>query len=72
MTDRYHSLTVVLERDMRDDDAEPILHAIRMIKGVVSVKGEVADPASFMAVMRARRELCEKLLDVIQPHSRLD
>jgi hypothetical protein len=34
MTDRYNSLTVVLDRDIREDDAEHILNAIRMIKGV--------------------------------------
>jgi len=67
MTDRYHSLTVVLDRDIRDDDAEPILMAIRMIKGVLSVKPKVADIDSNMAEDRARRNLEQKLFDVIYP-----
>ena len=67
MTDRLHSLTVVFERNIRADDAEPILAAIRMIRGVQSVTGQVADEASHMAEERARRELGEKLLDVIYP-----
>lgn len=67
MTDRLHSLTVVLERDIRDDDAEPILAAIRMIRGVQSVTGQVADIDSHIAESRARRELGEKLFQVIYP-----
>jgi len=67
MTDRYHSLTVALDRDIRDDDAEPILMAIRMIKGVLSVKPKVADIDSNMAEDRAHRELERKLWDVIYP-----
>jgi len=67
MTDRYHSLTVVLDRDIRDDDAEPILMAIRMIKGVLSVKPKVADIDSNMAEDRARRNLEQKLFDVVYP-----
>jgi hypothetical protein len=34
MTDKYNTLTVVLENDIRDDEAEPILAAIRQLKGV--------------------------------------
>ena len=67
MTDRYHSLTVVLEHDIRDDDAKPILAAIRQLRGVLSVEGNVADLTSHMAQERARRELGEKLLEVVYP-----
>lgn len=34
MSDRINALTVVLERDIRDDDIEPILTSIRLIRGV--------------------------------------
>jgi len=67
MTDRYHSLTVALNRDISDDNAEPILMAIRMIKGVLSVKPKVADMDSNMAEDRVRRDLEQKLWDVIHP-----
>ena len=43
MTDRYSSLTVVLERDIRDDDAEPLIAAIRQLRGVLRVVPKVAD-----------------------------
>ena len=67
MTDRYHSLTVVLEHDIREDDAKPLLAAIRQLRGVLSVEGNVADVTSHMAQERARRELGEKLLEVVYP-----
>ncbi len=67
MTDRYHSLTVVLEKDFRDDDAESILNAIEMIKGVLSVKPHISDCDSNMAEDRARRELGQKLWEILYP-----
>lgn len=68
MTDRYNTLTVVLEKDMRDDDAEVLLVAIRQLRGVLSVTGNVADPAAYTAEERARRELGEKLWQVLYPN----
>jgi hypothetical protein len=65
MTDRYYALTVVLEKDIRSDDAEQIINAIRMIKYVLSVKGNVADPVTFMAQSRERREIGEKLFKIL-------
>lgn len=68
MTDRFNAITVVLEKDIRDDDAEFILNAIRMIKGVLSVKGNVNDGVSeYVAKERVRREFRDKLLDIIYP-----
>lgn len=67
MTDRYYALTVILEKDMRDDDSESLIQAIKMIKGVLSVKGNVSDPVSWMAEERARRELGDKLWNILYP-----
>lgn len=68
MTDRYHSLTVVLEKNLRsDDDAEILIAAIQQLKGVLSVKGHVADLDSVMAEERAKNELGKKLFNVIYP-----
>lgn len=67
MADRIHSLTVVLDRDYRDDDAESIVSAIEMIKGVLSVSGHVSDFDSHMAEERARRELGEKIWGILYP-----
>jgi len=67
MTDRYHTLTVVLERDTRTDDAEALIAAIQQMRGVLKVSGVVSDMESHMAQQRARRELGEKLLAVLYP-----
>jgi len=65
MTARYNALTVVLEKDIRDDDAEPLMNAIRMLRGVADVSGNVASIESYTAEVRARSELVKKLFDVV-------
>ena len=67
MTDRVHSLTVVLEENTRVDDVEPLIIAIKMMKGVISVTGNVADIESHIAEERARQKLGSKILEVIYP-----
>jgi hypothetical protein len=37
MTDRHAGYVVTLSEDVREDDAEAIINAIRMIRGVVDV-----------------------------------
>ncbi len=69
MTARYNALTVVLEQDIRDDDAERLLDAIRMLRGVAGVSGNVASIESHVAEMRARMELGRKLMDIVYRQS---
>lgn len=64
MTDRYNTLTVVLEKDIREDDAEHLLIAIHCLKGVLSVRGNVADATAYMAEERAKYVWREKLLEL--------
>ncbi len=68
MTDRVHSLTVVLEHDVREDDVQSLTKAIHMMRGVLSVSGKVADLDSHMAEERARHDLGQKLLHVVYPN----
>lgn len=67
MSDHYHTLTVVLEHDIKDEDAEPLIEAIGMLRGVLSVRPHVAEFVTHMAEERARRELGSKLLDILYP-----
>ena len=62
MTDRIHSLVVVLEHDMRDDDVAALKKAISQFRYVIRVTGKVSDMNSMMAAERARYELRAKLL----------
>ena len=38
MTDRINAFIVILDRDIREDDAEDTITALKQIKGVLSVK----------------------------------
>jgi hypothetical protein len=67
MTDRLNGCWVAFERDIREDDAEPLIAAIRMLKGVLAVEVSVSSHADWVAEERARRELGEKLWKVIYP-----
>ena len=68
MTDRYNSLTVVLERDMRSDDAEALITAIMQLRGVIGVEPNVSDSLSTVAEVRARHDLSTKLWKVLYPN----
>lgn len=61
MTDRFNSLTVVLEADIRDDDAQALLSAISQLRGVLKVSGNVSDLEAHVAMTRARHEIEQKL-----------
>ena len=66
MTDRVFGFTVTLEYEMRTDDVDDIIGALRMIKGVQSVTPLVADAQLWYAKESARRELISKLWDVLK------
>lgn len=67
MSNRINTITVVLEKETREDDCERILEAIRMVRGVLSVEADVADSTDFMAIERARRELGQKMWEILYP-----
>ena len=67
MTDRLKGLTVAFDRDIREDDAEAIVNAIKMIKGVLDVQPSYATSDDWIVEERVRRELYGKLLGVLYP-----
>ena len=66
MTDRYNSVIVTFDRDIRSDDAEPIINALKMISGVVSVDPVVSDMEHHSAKQQALHELRMKLWDCLK------
>jgi hypothetical protein len=67
MTTRLKGVLVTFEDDIREDDAEAMIGAIRMVKGVLTV---APVPASFeddMARDRVRAEFRDKLIDMFWP-----
>lgn len=53
MTDRHAAYIVTLDHDIREDDAEAILNALRMVKHVLSVEPVVAGYGQHVAEQRA-------------------
>lgn len=69
MTARIKGCWVAFERDVREDDAESLIGAIRQLRGVLAVEASVAEPADWIATERIRRELSEKLWAVLHPRT---
>jgi hypothetical protein len=67
MTDRLKGVIVTFKEDIREDDAEAVLTAIKMVKGVLSVKPLVSNYEQHIAEERVRRELGDKIWKVLHP-----
>lgn len=55
MTDRHAGYLVTLSADIREDDAEDALTALRMVRGVAAVEPVTADPLNDQ-IARTRRD----------------
>ena len=62
MTDRVHALTVVLDRDIRTDDIEPLISAIKHLRYVADVTPHIVDHDDILARARARHEATTRVL----------
>lgn len=62
MTDRVKGFIVTLEKDIRIDDVEPLMNAIRMMRGIADVAPSVTDISDHMAQARVKSEIREKFL----------
>jgi len=67
MTDRHAGYIVVLEEPIREDDAQGIIDAIQLIKGVLEVKPIENNYEIQMATLQARSELASKMWKVLYP-----
>lgn len=61
MTDRHAGYVVALGEDIREDDAEAIMAAISMIKGVLSVQPVIAEPMDSITRLQVRRDILTKI-----------
>ena len=66
MTDRFGALHVVLEKDIREDDAEGLMDALRCFRGVLSVSGEVADINLHIATERVQQEVETRIIKALR------
>jgi hypothetical protein len=67
VTDRHSAYIVTLDEDVRSDDAERIIAALGMVKGVLSVEPVVADNfAAHIERERVGRQWRGALLDLLE------
>ena len=66
MTDRLNGFIVVLEQPRREDDAEAIANAIRMIKGVIRVEPLVDDAGNAAIRWQESDKFRNRLYQVIK------
>lgn len=65
MTDRVKGFTVILEEDIRIDDVQVILDAVKMIRGVGHVEPSILTSNDLYARERVKMEMREKILQII-------
>jgi hypothetical protein len=65
MTDRVRHLTITLDEDLRVDDLEPIVSAIRQIRGVAGVEHHVVHVEAHLARQTVRAEVKQQLHEAI-------
>jgi hypothetical protein len=68
MTDRYCGFAVTLASDLREDDAESTINAIRHIKGVLAVTPVLPDISVSKMIMtiQINKEIRDKLYSIIR------
>ena len=65
MTDRIKGFTVTLERDMREDDVEQLMAAMRYMKGVAHVEPSISSVDDHINQQRIKREMKSKFYKFI-------
>lgn len=66
MTDRLKGVIVTFESDIREDDAQAIIHAIEMIKGVLQVETSIRSHDDIMNRARIRDEYRIRLWEALR------
>lgn len=66
MTNRLKGCTVVFDSSIREDDAQPIIDAILMLKGVREVTTSVDNADDWMNRTRVKLELFEKIAGLLR------
>jgi hypothetical protein len=66
VTTRHSGYQIILADDVRDDDAEQLIAALYMIKGVIRVIPIEADYEAILAMARRDDEWRQALLNLLQ------
>lgn len=65
MSDRIKGYIVILDKDYRDDDAEIIENAIKMIKGVKEITPSIVNSDDTINRIKIANEIKEKMYKLI-------
>lgn len=65
MTDRVKGFTVTLSHDIRIDDVEPLMEAIKLMRGVIDVVPSISTGEDYMNRQMIRHEMREKLFKAL-------
>jgi hypothetical protein len=66
MTDRVKGFTVTLAYDIREDDFQRVIDAVKLFSFVKDVTPVISDSFDFITENRVRLEIREKVLAVLQ------
>ena len=66
MTDRHSGYVVILDGEMREDDAQATIAALRQIKGVVDVKPVVRGINDFVAAVQERHRIMKAIYEIFK------
>lgn len=72
MTDRHAGYIVTLAEDIREDDAEAVLTALRMVSGVVSATPIISDYSFAIARERRGRKWADAIREMARKVERGD
>lgn len=64
MSDRVKGLTIILDKNYREDDIEGLMKAIRYFKGVLKVVPEIATAQDFFIEQREKVLWQDKIMDL--------
>ena len=66
MTDRIKGMTITLDADIREDDVQAIVNAMKMIKGVVHVEPSIVTVEDHINREMIRYEFKHKLFNFVK------
>lgn len=70
MSDDYHSILVTFDRDLAEEEVNALEAALRQFKHVIGVHRNATDFNVIMAHDRAKRELGQKLWEILYPRDK--
>lgn len=69
MSNKVNAITIVLREDVSETYADALINAIKMFDNILSVEANVVTTDYYVADMRIRKELWNKMYETLYPKS---